>query len=98
MRGAGKESDLESRVAETLADLGVPGEAADERAELDLDSMARLDLLATLEASFCVELAEDAAQELRSVSRIAAVLREAMPAGGNRSDGEPEPAGTARRS
>ncbi|MFO8072334.1 MAG: phosphopantetheine-binding protein [Polyangia bacterium] len=84
------ERDLERRVTEALADLGAQGEAAGE-AELELDSMARLDLLATLEQRFGVELAEDAVQELRSIPRIAAVVREAILAGGDRSEGEPEP-------
>jgi acyl carrier protein len=49
-----------------------------ELAELGVDSLAKLDLLAALEQRFGIALSEDLAREFRSVSRIARLVHDAL--------------------
>jgi acyl carrier protein len=71
---------IRERVADVLARIsghGAPG-PDDDLAELGMDSMARLDLLALLEQEFSVELTEDLIPEFRTVNRIARIIRGAL--------------------
>ena len=83
LAGARRDEEL-ARIRERVADVlaKVSGREApgpdDDLAALGMDSMARLELLATLEQEFQVDLTEDLVAEFRTVNRIARIVRGAL--------------------
>ena len=71
--------DLENVICDVVASITGqrPESSRDEFSTLGIDSLALLEVLATLERRFAVEFTEDILTEFRSVERIAAVMREA---------------------
>ena len=83
---------IRGRVADVLAKVSgreAPG-PDDDLAAVGMDSMARLELLATIEQEFQVDLTEDLVAEFRTVNRIARIVRGALslPTVGSHQDGD----------
>jgi acyl carrier protein len=72
-------SQIVERVAKLVAELSGRDTPApdDDLAGLGIDSVARLELLARLEADFDIELTEDFIGEFRSVAHISRIVRDA---------------------